>query len=657
MSEIGSSSGSMGGAAIASSSAVETQDSQGFSSRSLGDFKSQGAENKSMVSLDHGMGKSSSFARSESLSKQAKDGNSMFNLDNPVRDDPSEHFETPHEQSHEERLTELFGEKMVHPSAHEEIKENRKSSFNDLMRNSTPLWERPKDNPEQNSIHSHSESLRELSVGEPQTVGSEKHDDQEAPESEPSIKINEMETQEKNDAQSHQEIGHITFDTDQHEDIEMDSVKDGKTTENTSQSEFVSETRTEGTYQEEPQETTTKAYDNDVNENDNAVQKTEPSQIDVPDSYQEEAPQAVIALQKPESQSRQEIIQQKAAKPSATQSKIEQAVENIQTQVRLMTNTEEVSIHIPKGIVIPELSTATTATVMDTATLTEMIRTANAPAVKTETQIVQKANAQTQPEVQTRVKEAVKPKTQTETETRTKADLRTETETQREFDKQHKQITEIKDLKKTEIDTHRKEIEEQEEAEAKETQNNENIKQIEKDESDRDTKEPEKEVILTIKKAWFEKDVVANDHRKRKIIEAYALVHYAWLRQMITKMNGSDVARAIKNNRDREKMKSQSILRIDQDGSIDPFADTLEEAEALTSFEDLNELIKEAEEKNTATNFTANPTEEIVDGEQIANVHNWEKKFLANLGDEEVMVHMENPYVKKPEFVSVEVGE
>lgn len=166
----------------------------------------------------------------------------------------------------------------------------------------------------------------------------------------------------------------------------------------------------------------------------------------------------------------------------------------------------------------------------------------------------------------------------------------------------------------------------------------------------------EDETKITIKKAWFEQDVAANQNRKIEIIKAYALVHYRWLRQYIGSVEGSEVADVIKKHRDREKLESMSIKAIEKDGSVDPFATTIERAQEIDSPEELDDLLEEAEEQFSATNFTSRPTKEIVDGEQIDYVHNGQEIFQANLDGEEVKVIMNGARTaKKPEFIKVEM--
>jgi hypothetical protein len=173
---------------------------------------------------------------------------------------------------------------------------------------------------------------------------------------------------------------------------------------------------------------------------------------------------------------------------------------------------------------------------------------------------------------------------------------------------------------------------------------------------DKEVKEPADERKITIKKAWFEKDVPANQNRKLEIVKAYALVHYKWLRQYIGSVEGSQVADVIKKHRDREKLESMSIKRIERDGSVDPFATTIERAQEIETSEELDTLLDKAEEQFSATNFTTTPTSEIVDGEQIDYVHNGQEIFQANLDGKEVKVIMNGAKsVKKPEFIKVEI--
>ncbi len=168
--------------------------------------------------------------------------------------------------------------------------------------------------------------------------------------------------------------------------------------------------------------------------------------------------------------------------------------------------------------------------------------------------------------------------------------------------------------------------------------------------------EDEDETTITITKAWFEEDVVANKNRRLEIVKAYALVHYKWLRQYISRIDGSAVADTIKKHRDREKLESQSIKRIQRDGSVDPFAETIEKAKHIEELDELDSLLDDAEKEYSGTNFTTKPTEEIVDGEQIDRVHNGEEEFYANLDGEEVKVIMNGARnAKKPVFIKVEM--
>ncbi len=169
-------------------------------------------------------------------------------------------------------------------------------------------------------------------------------------------------------------------------------------------------------------------------------------------------------------------------------------------------------------------------------------------------------------------------------------------------------------------------------------------------------KEDEDETTIKITKAWFEEDVVANKNRRLEIVKAYALVHYKWLRQYISRIDGSTVADTIKKHRDREKLESQSIKRIQRDGSVDPFAETIEKAKDIEALDELDSLLDDAEREFSGTNFTAKPTQEIMDGEQIDRVHNGEEEFYANLDGEEVKVIMNGARnAKKPTFIRVEM--
>ena len=90
MSEFGTTIAPAGSAMSAPAASMEN--STGFSSRNLGMFKNIPSTDQGMISLDHGTEKVSEFARSESFEKNIQESQPLFDITNPVREEPMESF-------------------------------------------------------------------------------------------------------------------------------------------------------------------------------------------------------------------------------------------------------------------------------------------------------------------------------------------------------------------------------------------------------------------------------------------------------------------------------------------------------------------------------------------------------------------------------------
>lgn len=310
----------------------------------------------------------------------------------------------------------------------------------------------------------------------------------------------------------------------------------------------------------------------------------------------------------------------------------EKNVREIKDMIRLMPDADEVTITLPVSETKTNLQTQ--PQVMDSITLEELVRAESLSAVRAklsnETEAVSLVSTQKESEALAKTKTETVVKTQTETSTQTQ----TKTENQNAVET------------KTSTQTQEK----QEEINRKKTATGQTDKNSDKH------LEKGVERKLKIKKAWFTKDVVTNKNREWEVVKAYISVHYKWLRQYITKIDGSEVAKAIRQTRDEEKMESQSIKRIEKDGSIKPYTDVIDKINEIGSFDELDRAIRKAEKEFTATNFTENPQNEIADGDEILAVHNNKDIFEAKLDGEIVTVLAKGVSgSKKPEFISVEV--
>lgn len=488
------------------------ENASGFSSKSLGMFKDiRSDSSQGIVDIQNGIGPDAEFQRSESFEAQVQDSRSLFDVSNPYVEEQLDGINLP-----TPGIENAVTNQPIEGPVQAPIDKNKE--FTDMLANSVVLWERPDSKlkaPSADTITKTAESPTILEESAEHTIQPE------TPVAQPEA---EASTETSTDVAVAPEI-HAQTDSEIH--VESN---EGSNAEALLQSEAETDTQ-EATGSITITQTETEA------ENTPAV----PPQL--------------------------ETAQNIEAKTTVT------ALEAVREEVRLMPDTDEVTITLAQPLT--ELKTKTMPEVMDMESLQELLQTQEVQEVETKTM-------------------------QTEPTTNANGEIVMAGE------------------KPTDV--------------------------------------PEDDTKITIKKAWFEKDVNANQNRKIEIIKAYALVHYEWLRQYIGSVEGSQVADVIKKHRDREKLESMSIKAIEKDGSVDPFATTIERVQEIEAPEELETILEEAEEQFSATNFTSSPTKEIVDGEQIDYVHNGQDIFNANLDGEEVKVIMNGAKTaKKPEFIKVEI--
>lgn len=296
------------------------------------------------------------------------------------------------------------------------------------------------------------------------------------------------------------------------------------------------------------------------------------------------------------------------------QPQVHKTAEIVKAKVDVMTDAQEVTVTLPETMVLPEIEQQ--AGIMTVETLQEMLEDQTITEVRSELQ------SQIQP----------KPEADTVVEAKTTTQVEDAREVQREASQGFQ--TEAKQQRST------KQSNQEHAKKPQEVRKRENKKRK-----------------ITISKAYFEKDVEANSYRSWEVVKAYIAVHYKWMRQMVTKMESTDIARKINDQRINETLQSKSIKTIEPDGSIKHYSEIIGDAGKLDSLDDLQKYIERAGDEYSATNMTLTPREEVVDGQQIAAVHNEQETFEAMLEDEKVTVILGSKVVKKPEFVRVELTE
>lgn len=172
------------------------------------------------------------------------------------------------------------------------------------------------------------------------------------------------------------------------------------------------------------------------------------------------------------------------------------------------------------------------------------------------------------------------------------------------------------------------------------------------DKEKKDKERPRHRKKLILQRAFFEKDVVANSTRAWEATKAFFHAKYKAAEFHLKAIEGSDVAALMRSGLQEEKLASRSVKGIERDGSLDAYIGTIEGVSGMSS-EKLHDVVKTAEEKNTATNLTTSPGKELVDASEIEKVHNGKNIFDAWMDGERVKVLMKSKGKEKPQFYIV----